>query len=225
MMVNGGTQYYYDPQNDVSPASVDLLGDASGPACAFWALYDNHIQFRLAVSGTSQNPQAVWQVFFDTGGDTNTLEYVLQLDLKVDNRVEFARVTGGPTLGQVSVGTADTDVLWTGAPADYANVFPANARYVDIAIPYSTFVALTGTSSVRLLFTTSANHNNINKDFPLGLASSDPINDGLSDNVVIPEPSPGMAAGGLLLLLALGNKLRSQPTMRQAALRQSPTPY
>ncbi|NLH75266.1 MAG: hypothetical protein GX456_19650 [Verrucomicrobia bacterium] len=213
MTVNGGTQYYHDP-NDINPASVDLLGNASGPACAFWALHDNHIQFRLAMSGTSQNPQAVWQVFFDTDGNENTLEYVLQLDLKVDNRVEFAKVTGGPTLEQVSVGTETTDILWTGARADYANVFPANASYIDLAIPYSTFVAFTGTSSARLLFTTSADHNNINKDYPLGLSSSDLINAGLSDNVAIPEPSTGLAVGGLMLLLALGKKLRSQPSQR-----------
>ncbi|HOK78483.1 MAG TPA: hypothetical protein PLW35_12270 [Verrucomicrobiota bacterium] len=59
-----------------------------------------------------------------------------------------------------------------------------------------------------------ANHNNINKDYPLGLSSSDLINAGLSDNVAIPEPSTGLAVGGLMLLLALGKKLRSQPSQR-----------
>ena len=219
--ISGGTQFYNDP-NDISPGIVDLLGNPSGPACAFWALYDNHIQFRLALSGTSQNPQVVWQVFFDTGGNPNTLEYVLQLDLTSDNRVEFAKVTGGPTLGYVSVGTLTTDILWTGAKADYANVFPGNAPYVDFAIPYSTFVALTGTTSVKLLFTTSANHNNINKDYPLGLTSSDYIDAGLSDNAVIPEPSTGMAASGLMLMLALGKKIRSCPTRRRTTQHQSP---
>lgn len=210
VMISNGAQYYHDLVNDVGTKTADLVGSQSGPPCAYWDLYDNHLQFRLVVSATSKNPQAVWQVFFDTGGSPNTLEYVLQLDLKMENRVEFARVTGGPTLGSVSVGTLDTDILWTGTPANYANVFPGTTPYVDFAIPYSTFVTLTGTTSVRLLFTTSANHNNINMDYPLNLTSSDLINAALSDPVVVPEPNSGMLATGLLALAALITKRLSQ---------------
>lgn len=132
---------------------------------------------------------------------------MLQLNLSSDNRVEFLPVTtGGPTFDDVLI--SDTP-LWSGFVADYANVFGTNS-FIDIAIPQNEFATITGASTVQLLFSTSANHNNINKDIPLNLSGTNSISGGLSDPVTVPEPKSGLAIGCLLALMSAGRILGSR---------------
>ena len=206
---------------------IDIVGgtDLNGNqfTAGFWAVDTvNHVlMFRIRTDNPPSpppDPSAVWTVLLDTGGNDN-VDFALQLDHAVDERVEIGPTTAyGPSssppwgnLGDIKV-TPQTAV---GSIASYARFVDATTNgdgsqfhsldpgdddyFTDIAIPLSLFSQVTGLQTggvFRVAFATSEDHINLNKDKPDG-GWSDPI-------TVPPIPEPAslglMAAAGLLLL-------------------------
>jgi large repetitive protein len=210
----GGASYYVDPLGDIAPQFVDIVGDATIPA-VYWGINinstpaditDDYLLFRMRLEApVAAQDNYCYQVLFDTdnGGD---VDWVLQLDNKVDNRVEFAVADpGGPTWGDVAISTLAAQIPWTGVFTIYSEtVYPTGDgsnfggdadRFLDLGMPWVSFLnAVYGGQSTpfSVAFSTSANHNNINKDLPNQATASDPVNVGFSDNINdnnVPEPT------------------------------------
>lgn len=178
-----------------SPESLDVVGgldsQGAGPyAGGFWATDDAHIFFRMRVDNMpNQNPQAVWQVLLNTDDD-EWVDWVIQLDLSSsDSQVELAKNSainaGGPSdnwttvdlstsaFPHVGAGTPKTDFYrWVNATATDGSNFHAlndDDYFIDMAFPKSIFETETGlafSNTFGVALSTSANHNNINKDLP-----------------------------------------------------------
>ncbi|MCF7816499.1 MAG: hypothetical protein K9M54_01355 [Kiritimatiellales bacterium] len=213
-----GANKYFDTRGDQSPSSIDLIGDAASYSAGFFSLVENGditggvtndaFMFRMRVGGESGN--YVWQAHLDTDGDSSNVEYIFQLVQSGNpgsQGVKLIKTTvGGTTLGDIAVDSkAAAD--WSGSLTLYSRwtAVPGSATdfYVDFAIPWSEFTAITGVSSlqeIRAVLATSSTHAGINKDAPLGGSLSTQISDALSAS--IPEPTVVtllLGAGGGIL--------------------------
>ena len=206
---NGGP--YVEP-DDQTPAEIDLRGDATFNT-GYWFSDGIDLMFRLRVDkAPSANTQQVWQVLMDSDGD-DYVEWSLQWDAKNDDKIELNHaLTGGPLWTDVQLNEAS---FWSDptpspygrfvSPTDDGSNFDGNADgFVDVAIPWVSlthYSGITPTTWLRVAFSTSSNHNNINKDLPDGW--SDPI---FTPEIVVPEPaSLGLQA---LTLALVGARLR-----------------
>ena len=188
--------YWYFDDYDTAPEADDMLF------------------FRMRLDVTPKNCEHVWQILLDTDEDGD-VEWVLQIDMKVDNRVEFVQATtGGPQFDDIVLSTTPA---WTGTcdpddpPNSYCSCtdptgdgsnFDGNADvFAGFAVPWTTCSTNTGLSKTdpfRVGMSTSTTHTAIITDFPVGLASSDDVASNWTDPISgVPEPSS-------LLFLAVG---------------------
>lgn len=209
-----GADYYYDAEGDQSPSAVDLIGTTDTYSAGYWALahdgYNNGLSledafmFRMRVGGESG--KFVWQAHLDTDGDASNVEWIFQLVQSGSNdRVILIKTAvGGTTLSDVDTGS--NIAAWTGDIATFSRwtaITNSTHHYVDFAIPWNTFTAITGVSDlhdIRALISTSTTHSGINKDAPLGNVLTEQISNVLSES--IPEPAVASllvcAGGGII---------------------------
>lgn len=203
--VNGG-QPYTEP-NDKTPDVIDLRGDATYNT-GYWFFDGTDLMFRLRLDDLpNTNTQQVWQVLIDTDGD-EYVEWALEWDAKNDDQIELnIALVGGPLFSDVEL---DGNSFWFDptpsmygrfvGPTDDGSMFDGDVDgFVDIAIPFSSLSLYTGitlNTPLRVAFSTSDNHQNINKDLP----------DQWGDPFILPEP--GTISLVALGLLGVGAKLR-----------------
>jgi len=194
--INGG-QPYVEP-DDKTPDNIDLRGDATYNT-GYWFFDGKDLMFRLRLDDTpTGSTQQVWQVLIDTDGD-DYVEWALEYDAKNDDQIELnIALVGGPTWDDVSLN--ETHIWADSTPSQYGrfidptgdgSTFDGDSDgFVDIAIPWAAMKLYTGvtlSTPLRVAFSTSDNHNNINKDTP----------DVWGDPFYVPEP-------GTITLVALG---------------------
>ena len=231
-----GANKYFDTRGDQSPSSIDLIGDAASYSAGFFALVENGditggvtndaFMFRLRVGGNSGN--YVWQAHLDTDGDNTNVEYIFQLVQSGnpgDQGVKLIKtLVGGTTLGDISVDTK-VAVDWSGSLSLYSRwtavAGSATDFYVDFAIPWSEFTAITGVAAlrdIRAVLATSSTHAGINKDAPLGGSLATQISDALSAS--IPEPAVVTlllgAGGGILASRRIFKRKPEEDDLSQA---------
>jgi hypothetical protein len=212
-----------DPDNDYTGANgtpyLDIEGNSTY-AAGYWyftssgtlAVDDDILMFRMRLDGNAQ--RATYQFSFDTNQTPSSVDWVVQLDDVDDHAVELVQTeVAGLTYGDVSLSTVNT---WQGAYADYARIFlptmdgsnfNGNPDYfIDIAIPWTVWQTATGLTQQdlwRVQLSTATQHNVLNKDFPQGWGSSDPVSNGFSDPISAPEPGTlalvGISLTGLML--------------------------
>lgn len=204
--VTWGGGPYLEP-NDKTPDTIDLRGDATYNT-GYWFSDGIDLMFRLRLDqAPNASTQQVWQVLMDPDGD-DFVEWALQWDAKSDDQIELNHaLTGGPLFTDVQLNEAS---FWYDptpspygrfvSPTDDGSNFDGDADgFVDIAIPWvklTQYSGITPTTWLRVAFSTSDNHNNINKDLP----------DGWGDPIFVPEPaSLGLQA---LTLALVGARLR-----------------
>lgn len=206
-----GGGFYWDERRDQAPAWIDLVGDAQNFSAGFWAyvvdghddgggLFSDALLFRMRLRGSGDGKNTAWQVFIETDGNPNTVEWVLEaVGSGNPKQVQLiATLTGGPRFRDVDTGKNQPS--WARPISDYSRwtaVGDGTGDYfLDFGIPWPAFEAHTGVTSyeqLRVVLSTSTTHSGINKDSPLGTSLNDSISDALSD--AIPEP----ATIGLLL--------------------------
>ena len=200
-----------------SPAKLDIVGNAGSPA-AYFAYDGQYMYFRMRVDNDPAlggDPQSVWQAVLNTDGDS-TADWVIQWDMTGDNQVELALATAGSPIDVTpwsnlayvaSPHTPPTGGVATDwyqyAPNGDTTTFPDNPPesdyFIDFAFDKATFDATliansqTPVDSIQLVFSTSGQHINSNKDLPDG---------GWSDTVIVPEPATMslLALGGIAML-------------------------
>lgn len=216
------TSLYYDP-DDINPASTDIEGDQTY-AALFWYYQDSgtpldesddELLFRIRLDKEEQIKTSVWQILLDTDDDIY-LDYVLEYDASgTPDAIELAPTGGAQaTVSDVTIDTAN--LLWSSTliadftrfvTADDGSNFDGNPDvFLDLGIPWSdlsTATGLTAGDSLRFGVSTSTTGELINKDVPLGLASTASVGDLLGDAIIVPEPGGlsllGIAAGFILL--------------------------
>ncbi len=238
----GGVDYS-DPGGDSNPDPTDLVGGNDGTgdfAAAFWhsSLADDQLSLRMRLDDSGSSSNHIWQFLFETDGDATTIDWVLEVRQSgnpAGRQVIFTPTTsGGPTFNDVALSST---FAWTGALDDWrrwgaagdGSNFNGNAdSFLDVAIPLSTFQAITGLSPAdifQLSISTSTSHTQINKDVPLGLSLSAPVSSAFSNFVPAPEPGPGALTGAGLCALAIGARRRriaaARSRTRRAPVRES----
>jgi PEP-CTERM motif len=196
-----------------SPANLDIVGNAAKPA-AYTSYDGTYMYFRIRVDSdpTSGGPiNNVWQAVLNTDADVGA-DWVIQWDMTSDHQVELARATAGspndlpkpfgnlayeaaPHVGPT--GGVATDWYTFSANGDTTTFVdsPVGSDYwVDFAFDKATFDATliaageTAVDDFQVVFATSSQHINSNKDLP---------DVGWSDTITVPEPTS-------MALLALG---------------------
>ena len=160
----------------------------------------------------------------DTNGDASNVEWILQLVQSgppSGQGVELIQTaTGGPTLGDIDIGSNTS--AWLGDESVYSlwTAIPASSDYhVDIAVPWDTFTSVTGVTELdqlRAVLSTSPAHQSIGGDTPLGADLTEQVSNVISDT--IPEP----AVASLLLGSGFGFLVFRRIFNRQATGSTSP---
>jgi hypothetical protein len=197
-----GPSLYNDISSEINPASVDLVGTADSYSAGYWALVENGdilggvtndaFMFRMRLRGNGDGKKFVWQTHLDTNGDSSNVEWIFQLvNSGSGNGVELIQTAvGGPTLGDISTVSNNS---WLGTLELYSRWIAISGStdfHVDFSIPWNEFSAITSVTDIRQMravLSTSAAHNQTNKDAPLGRALGDQISNMLSET--IPEPA------------------------------------
>lgn len=206
---------YVDTPGDVSPTFNDIVGglddNSNFYASGYWASDATNIYFRIRMDEHAPAAPAlcesVWQILIDSDGDDG-VEWALQVDRSSsDNQVEFVAATvEGLPFSSVALSTINS---WSGSLDNYAycqtitgdgsQFQGSDDAFLNMAMPWADFTALTGitsTTDFRVALSTSANHNNINKDLPIDWSDS------------FSAPEPGTMALLTLGLLGLAGRLR-----------------
>jgi len=211
-----GNDLYFDARNDKTPSSIDLVGTGDTYAAGFWtrindgyvngSVMDDALAFRVRLAASGQNKNYTWQVLLETDGDASDIEWMLQLAQSGKpsaHGVELIQTaTGGPTMNDIDIGS--NSYAWLGDLNLYSRwsaISDSTDYYVDIAVPWTTFTAITGVTELeqlRAVLSTSTTHAGLKGDAPLGTLLTDQISNVLSDN--IPEP----AVVSLLLSSGIG---------------------
>jgi hypothetical protein len=210
-----GSGLYNDVEGEINPASVDLVGTVDSYSAGYWALVENGditggvtndaFMFRMRLRGSGATKQFVWQTHMSIDGDSSNVEWILQLVHSGSNDgVELIQTdVGGATLRDVSTVANNA---WLGDVDLYSRWTPISGStdyHVDFSVPWSTFTNFTGVTEIdqiRTVLSTSAAHNQTNKDAPLGATLDEQISNVLSES--IPEPAVVtllLGAGGGLL--------------------------
>lgn len=211
-----GSDYYNDPAGDVPPGNpqLDLIGTSNTYSAASWAIVQDGwdvgpqdaLMMRMRVGADGSSSPNAWMALLDTDGNTNDVEWALQLVMSGGNddvRLVEA-TTGGPTIGEVVLSGTPA---WSGDIAEFSRwtAIPSTTQYhADFAIPWNSFEGVTGLtdlSDVRVILATSTTHTGFNNgDAPLGAGFSEQVSNLLSED--IPEPAAatliiGMGSGML----------------------------
>ncbi len=218
-----GGSLYADALNDENPDWVDVVGDNTH-AAGFWHIddmgsapvNDDILMFRMRLNQTGLGQNSVWQFVLDTDLDGGA-DWSLQLDNKTDNRLEFVIATSpGPPFA-IPPGTdpAEYDgvnAFWStndlasyrrwSAAGDGSNFDGDADAFLDVAMPWDEFSSITGVTDpmFAVALTTSANHNNTNKDHPDDNTFSDPI------------PEPVTAVAVVSAMAGLGGYIKRRRT-------------
>ncbi|GAA4876753.1 hypothetical protein GCM10023310_65670 [Paenibacillus vulneris] len=195
-----------DPAGDVNPSSTDIVGSAQYPA-AYFAYDGTSVFFRLRLNGDPRSKNAfdnfAWGILFNTNGIAGTYQWVLavnglksQLEL-IQNTTQQVNTWNDPAEGTDGKGTpnyaqpiVNYDIVRARATNDGSNFGGDTDYFLDFGIAASVlfrFLAINESSVIRMMFFSSANNNNFNKDtlltqgFSFASAFTDPTTTEQSD--------------------------------------------
>jgi hypothetical protein len=232
---------YADSKDGKQDSNLDIRGDTSLSAGYYYLDDDQYLMmFRIRindapVSGKGTWVKNVWQVLFDTDGTASTIDWALQLDQATDQQVEFGAVTHAKN--DTWVNLTVTDDTWSSS-ANYRTVATGETRFgtaddyfIDVAIPYQVFANATGLDigdTFTVGFSTSQQHQNVNKDTPDGQnPNQGPFSNAITFAVAaIPEPGSLILTGtGLVALFFVKRRqVRRKKLRLQSAAARSPPP-
>ncbi|MEB3103843.1 MSCRAMM family protein [Ferviditalea candida] len=198
-------QPLFDPPGDESPANVDIVGDSQYPA-AYFAYDGAYVYFRLRLNADPRFKTGflnfTWGVLFDTDDVPGTYEWLLCVD-GLSTSVELIQNTvkefnswndpaegtngrGAPNFSQPIVNYNIARARLTG---DGSNFGGDPDYFLDFFLPAGTlfnFLGINEYTIIRLLFFTSTNSVNYNKDslrnqgfqFASAFGDPDPVGEG-----------------------------------------------
>jgi hypothetical protein len=232
-----GASLYWDPLGDENPEATDLIGGFDDgieySAAAFQisdVVDDNQLSLRMRLDADGSGTNAVWQWLFDTDADSD-VDWILEVRQSGNpggQQVVFAEaLPGGPSFDDV---TMSATAAWTGTLTDWSwwsgvddgSTFDDDPDFfLDAAIPLDAFYSITSLSagdSFSIAASTSTSHSQVNKDTPLGLDGTDPVDSGFSDPLqTVPEPGTAALSGmGLAWLAALRARARRRTPRTRA---------
>ena len=185
-----------DPLGDIDPAGVDVVGNATYPA-AYMFNNGSALFFRMRLDVSPSGPggldQNSWGVEFDTDGNFDKYEWLLQVNGGTETVDLCYNSASGNTIGSPGDNCDDTfqmslsPALGTYATFSVApSTFSGDADYfLDWYVPYYDFLNITGLSNysaVTLFFGSSTSTQALTKDLVNGSTLS-----GMSSDIVTPK--------------------------------------
>ncbi|WP_433750424.1 carboxypeptidase regulatory-like domain-containing protein [Falsibacillus pallidus] len=201
ILVNGAP--LYDHTGDESPSSVDIVGDTTYPA-AFFAYDGINVYFRLRMNQDPRNNKLTgfqnfaWGVLLNTTGVPGTYDWLFNVNglnstvNLIKNTTKLVNSWNDPAEG---LGGGTPNFSQSISNYDFARVILADSNFggnpdyfIDWFLPAPTFFSYLGinaNSSISVIFFSSANGNNYNKDSlrtDEGFSFADALSDPTSPN-------------------------------------------